>query len=105
MSDVATYRDLAEAAWSWTLDQVRDDDGPWPPQAVDEEEPRSAEAWERDCLYVGIAGNARDQDEVARTVAENLVSDVDRPALGVPRLQLCHAALRSPDAGKLRARR
>ena len=31
MSDAATYRELAEAAWTWTLDQVRDDDGPWLP--------------------------------------------------------------------------
>ncbi len=44
VSDAATYRDLAEAAWSWTLDQVRDDDGPWLPESVDEGEPHAAAA-------------------------------------------------------------
>src|SRR5215471_2521014 len=45
MSDAATYRDLAEAAWSWTLDQVRDDDGPWLPESIDEAEPQIAATW------------------------------------------------------------
>lgn len=58
MSDAATYRDLAEAGWSWTLDQVRDDDGPWLPESVDEEAPQAAAAWDRDGLYIGISGTA-----------------------------------------------
>ena len=42
MADAETYRDLAEAAWSWTLDQVCDDDGPWLPESVDEGTPQAA---------------------------------------------------------------
>src|SRR6184192_2477477 len=66
MSDAATYRELAEAAWSWTLDQVRDDDGPWLPESVDAEEPQAAAAWDRDSLYVGISGTALALAEVVQ---------------------------------------
>jgi hypothetical protein len=66
VSDAATYRDLADAAWSWTLDQVRDDDGPWLPESVDEGEPQSAAAWDRDGLYVGISGTALALAEVVQ---------------------------------------
>ena len=66
MSDAATYRELAEAAWTWTLDQVRDDDGPWLPESVDEEEPQAAAAWDRDSLYVGISGTALALAEVVQ---------------------------------------
>ena len=58
MSDAATYRELAEAAWTWTLDQVRDDDGPWLPESVDAGRAQAAAAWDRDSLYVGISGTA-----------------------------------------------
>ena len=57
MSEAATYRDLAEAAWSWTLGQVRDDDGPWLPEYVDDREAQAA-TWYRDDLYLGISGTA-----------------------------------------------
>jgi len=57
VSEAATYRDLAEAAWSWTLDQVRDDDGPWLPEYVDDREAQAA-TWYRDDLYLGISGTA-----------------------------------------------
>jgi hypothetical protein len=66
VSEAVTYRDLAEAAWSWTLDQVRDDDGPWLPDCVDEGEPEAAAAGERDCLYVGISGTALALAELVR---------------------------------------
>ena len=66
MSDAATYRELADAAWSWTLDQVRDDDGPWLPESVDEEGPQAAAAWDRDSLYVGISGTALALAEVVQ---------------------------------------
>ncbi|MFN8148620.1 MAG: lanthionine synthetase LanC family protein, partial [Candidatus Nanopelagicales bacterium] len=51
----ADYRGLGESAWRWTLDQLRDDDGPWLPEWVrpEESEPPSDE---RDILYCGIAG-------------------------------------------------
>ncbi|HVD89619.1 MAG TPA: lanthionine synthetase LanC family protein, partial [Jatrophihabitantaceae bacterium] len=66
MADAETYRDRAEAAWSWTLDQVRDDDGPWLPESVDEGTPQTAATWERDDLYLGIAGTALTLAEVAQ---------------------------------------
>lgn len=57
MGDAATYRDLAEAAWAWTLRHVHHgDDGPWLPDAVTGDEPKPAE--DRDSLYAGIAGLA-----------------------------------------------
>ena len=58
MSDAPTYRYLAEAAWSWTLNQVRDDDGPWLPESVDEAAPQTTASWDRDSLYLGISGTA-----------------------------------------------
>ncbi|HEY3481347.1 MAG TPA: lanthionine synthetase, partial [Streptomyces sp.] len=52
------YRELGEAAWSWVLRQVREDDGgPWLPESVEEAPPESAPG-ERDSLYSGIAGLA-----------------------------------------------
>ncbi|MEU6575931.1 hypothetical protein [Streptomyces sp. NPDC046805] len=32
-SDV--YRELGEAAWSWALKQVREDEGPWLPESTE----------------------------------------------------------------------
>jgi lantibiotic modifying enzyme len=66
VTDVGTYRDLAEAAWSWTLDQVREDAGPWLPESVDEGRPQTAATWERDWLYLGIAGTSLALAEVAQ---------------------------------------
>jgi hypothetical protein len=74
VSDAATYRDLADAAWSWTLDQVRDDDGPWLPESVDEGEPQAAAAWDRDGLYVGISGMALALAEVVQHRSSNSAS-------------------------------
>ncbi len=87
MSDAATYRDLADAAWSWTLDQVRDDDGPWLPESVDEGEPQAAAAWDRDGLYVGISGTAlalaevvhhRPLTELEQRLADDVVGRLGR---------------------------
>ena len=60
------YRELGEAAWSWVLSQVREDDGPWLPVAVSEDEPQKEPAEDRDSLYAGIAGLAPVLAEIAR---------------------------------------
>ncbi|MFJ1969550.1 lanthionine synthetase LanC family protein [Streptomyces sp. NPDC087903] len=52
------YRELGESAWSWVLNQVRDDDGPWLPEAVSEGDQDTGPATSRDTLYSGIAGLA-----------------------------------------------
>ena len=65
MASGEAYRDLGEAAWSWVLSHVADDDGPWLPATVpeDQNDPRPAE--DRDSLYAGIAGLAPVLAEVA----------------------------------------
>lgn len=60
-----SYQELGEAAWSWVLDQVRGDDGPWFPSAVSEDDPQAAPAGDRDSLYAGIAGLAPVLAEIA----------------------------------------
>lgn len=60
------YRELGEAAWSWVLDQVRDDEGPWLPETVPDESPDKAPAPDRDTLYAGIAGLAPVLAEIAQ---------------------------------------
>ncbi|MFF7329929.1 lanthionine synthetase LanC family protein [Streptomyces sp. NPDC008150] len=91
-----TYKELGEAAWSWVLDQVREDDGPWLPEAVTEDGRRDADggregaggpdprpAKDRDSLYAGIAGLApvlteieqyRELDGRERDLAAGIVS-------------------------------
>ncbi|MEV0129771.1 lanthionine synthetase LanC family protein [Dactylosporangium sp. NPDC050688] len=56
MGDAATYRDLGEAAWAWTLHHVHDDDGPWLPEIVTGDAPQPAA--DRDTVYAGIGGLA-----------------------------------------------
>jgi lantibiotic modifying enzyme len=58
MATAASYRDLGEAAWSWTLGQVRGDNGPWLPGAVSDDDPHPQPPDDRDSLYSGIAGLA-----------------------------------------------
>ena len=70
-----SYRELGEAAWSWVLGQLREDDGPWLPLAVSAEEPQTAPAGDRDSLYAGIAGLAPVVAEIARYRA---LTDVER---------------------------
>ena len=50
----SSYRPVAEAAWRWVLDQVREDDGPWIPQDPSATEP----AYDRDGVHSGIGGLA-----------------------------------------------
>jgi Lanthionine synthetase C-like protein len=50
------YREVGEAAWAWVLSQVRDDDGPWLPEVVDDDPAQPTD--ERDTLYAGIGGLA-----------------------------------------------
>ncbi|MFI1359075.1 lanthionine synthetase LanC family protein [Streptomyces sp. NPDC020898] len=64
------YRELGEAAWSWVLAQVREDEGPWLPETVPEsasEDGRdTAPPKDRDGLYSGIAGLAPILAEITR---------------------------------------
>jgi hypothetical protein len=49
------YRQIAEAAWRWVLDQVRyDEGGPWIPLTPAATEPE----WDRDGMHSGIGGLA-----------------------------------------------
>jgi hypothetical protein len=53
VSDAERYRETAEAAWRWVLDQVRyDEGGPWIPQTPAATEPE----WDRDGMHSGIGG-------------------------------------------------
>ncbi|MFJ3771717.1 lanthionine synthetase LanC family protein [Streptomyces sp. NPDC090075] len=67
MTASEVYRELGEAAWSWVLDQIREDEGPWLPEDVREEDTGDpAPAEDRDSLYAGIAGLAPVLVEIAR---------------------------------------
>jgi lantibiotic modifying enzyme len=59
------YRELGEAAWSWVLEQVRGDDGPWLPVAVPDSGAPAVPTADRDSLYDGIAGLAPLLAEIA----------------------------------------
>ena len=63
------YRGLGEAAWSWVLGQVRDDDGPWLPEAVLDGEPPAGPPKDRDSLYAGIGGLAPVLAEIGQSRA------------------------------------
>jgi lantibiotic modifying enzyme len=69
------YRELGEAAWSWVLSQVREDDGPWLPATVSEDRRQPEPAEDRDSLYAGIAGLAPVLAEIAQRRA---LSDVEQ---------------------------
>jgi hypothetical protein len=60
------YRELGEAAWSWVLSHMADDDGPWMPSPVTEDWRETAPPWYRDSLYAGIAGLAPALTEIAQ---------------------------------------
>lgn len=75
------YRELGEAAWSWVLSHVREDDGPWLPETVSEEGGQMVPAEDRDSLYAGIGGLAPVLAEIAqyralRDVEQVLVAGV-----------------------------
>jgi lantibiotic modifying enzyme len=65
MASVEAYRDLGEAAWSWVVSHVAEDDGPWLPATVPEGQLETAPAADRDSLYAGIAGLAPVLAEIA----------------------------------------
>ena len=78
------YRQVGERAWSWVLDHVRDDGGPWLPESVEAGWESVGPPADRDSLYAGIAGLAPVLVEVAEarpwTDAEHRLRDgiVDR---------------------------
>jgi hypothetical protein len=65
----AVYRDLGEAAWSWVLGQIRDDEGPWLPETVPAGVEPAGPAYDRDSLYSGIAGLAPVLAEIGQSRA------------------------------------
>ncbi|MPY53696.1 lanthionine synthetase [Streptomyces sp. K1PN6] len=102
---------MGEAAWSWVLNQVREDKGPWLPETVaedDQEEDRDRDredgqddgqddgrntvpAKDRDTLYAGIAGLAPVLAEIGqyrelsgreRTLATGIVTRLSSEANG-----------------------
>jgi lantibiotic modifying enzyme len=52
------YRQLGEAAWAWVVGQVRQDGGPWLPEAVPDDGRPAQPGTDRDSLYAGIGGLA-----------------------------------------------
>lgn len=60
------FRELGEAAWSWVLSHVREDDGPWLPATVSEDGGQMTPAEDRDSLYAGIGGLAPVLAEIAQ---------------------------------------
>jgi lantibiotic modifying enzyme len=63
------YRELGEAAWSWVQSTIRDDDGPWLPVSVSDDDPQTEPNGARDSLYDGIAGLAPVLAEISQTRA------------------------------------
>ena len=61
------YREVAEAAWIWVLDHVREVDGPWLPESVSDGWEDAGPAVDRDSMYVGIAGLAPVLAEIAHS--------------------------------------
>ena len=76
MASGEAYRDLGEAAWTWVVSQVADDDGPWLPASVPDEPQELAPAEDRDSLYAGIAGLAPVLAEIAMHRAHNDLEQV-----------------------------
>lgn len=85
------YKELGEAAWSWVLDQVREDEGPWFPETVSGDGRDVTPAKDRDSLYSGIAGLAPVLAEIAqhrelsdreRTLSEGIVARLSAEARG-----------------------
>jgi hypothetical protein len=70
------YREVGEAAWSWVLSHVREDDGPWLPETVSGDGQQGAPAEDRDSLYAGIGGLAPVLAEIAQHRALNEVEQV-----------------------------
>lgn len=65
MTEPAVYRDLAESAWRWVLDQVRHDDlGPWIPENTTQTEPDDEY---RFGMHSGVEGLAHTLAEIRLT--------------------------------------
>lgn len=75
------YREVAEAAWVWVLDHVRDAEGPWLPESVTDGWEDAGPAGDRDCLYAGIAGLAPLLAEIAHS--RPLTDDESRLAMRI----------------------
>ena len=84
MASTGEYRQVGEQAWSWVLDHVRDDEGPWLPGSVEAGWESAGPPADRDSLYAGVAGLAPVLVEIAEarpwTDAERRLCDavVDR---------------------------
>jgi Lanthionine synthetase C-like protein len=63
------YRELGQAAWSWVLAQIRDEDGPWLPETVPDGAPPAGPAGDRDSVYSGIGGLAPVLAEIGQSRA------------------------------------
>ena len=87
----SSYRPVAEAAWRWVLDQVREDDGPWIPTDPSATEP----AYDRDGVHSGIGGLAHVLEEIRLgrpwTAAEASLADAvaDRLRSRIPATTDC----------------
>jgi hypothetical protein len=65
MTETAVYRELAESAWRWVLDQVRRDDlGPWIPENTTQTEPYPED---RFGMHSGVEGLAHALAEIRLT--------------------------------------
>jgi hypothetical protein len=71
-----TYRELGEAAWSWVLGHVCEDDGPWLPEMVSQDGRHRTPAEDRDSFYAGIGGLAPVLAEIAQHRALSAVEQV-----------------------------
>jgi hypothetical protein len=60
------YRELGEAAWSWVLSHVGEDDGPWLPATVSRDRRQTTPAADRDSMYAGVGGLAPVLAEIAQ---------------------------------------
>jgi hypothetical protein len=67
------YRELGEAAWSWVLGQLRGDNGPWMPEVASADEASARPGADRDSLYAGIAGLARELTGLEQSVSAGIV--------------------------------
>src|SRR4051794_7254405 len=69
------YRSVAEAAWLWVLDHVRDVEGPWLPESVVDGWEDAGPEEDRDSLYAGIAGLVPVLAEIAQS---RRLSEIER---------------------------
>jgi hypothetical protein len=87
------YREVAEGAWVWVLDHVREVEGPWLPESVSDGWEDAGPAGDRDCLYAGIAGLAPVLAEIAH--ARPLTDTERRLAMGIAERLSAMAATRT----------